>query len=59
MSLSDARLKFALRKRMKRSIPTNFKGDPNFGRSKWWCFGCEEINSQEHVVICREYEEQR
>ena len=56
MSLSDARLKFALRTRMTRSIQTNFKGDPTFARNKWRCVGCGEIDSQEHVVICREYE---
>ena len=33
MSLRDARMKFALRTRMTRSIKTNFLGDPNFARN--------------------------
>ena len=55
MTLADAKMKFALRCKMTRTIQMNFKGDPRYRENKWKCVGCGEIDSQEHVISCSAY----
>ena len=55
MTLADARMNFALRCKMTRTIQMNFKGDPRYRENKWKCVGCGEIDSQEHNVSCSAY----
>ena len=55
LNLPDARLRFALRARMTRTIQTNFKGDPGFKANGWKCVSCGTLDTQEHVMVCDGY----
>ena len=55
MTLGDARLMFALRSKMTRTVQMNYKGDPEFRKNGWKCVGCGEPDLQEHVVSCSAY----
>ena len=55
LNLADARLKFALRTRMTRTVQTNFKGDPKFKSNDWKCQECQVLDTQEHIVRCPTY----
>ena len=59
MTLSDAGLKFSIRFRMARSIQTNYRGNPSYMLNNWRCVGCGEVDSQEHVIVCKAYEKLR
>ena len=55
LNLPDARLRFALRARMTRTIKTNFKGDSGFKANGWKCVSCGTLDTQEHVMVCDGY----
>ena len=56
LNLPDARLKFALRARMTRSVQMNFKGDPKFKKNNWKCHDCSIVDTQEHIIRCPSYQ---
>ena len=58
-NLADARLKFALRTRMTRTVQTNFKGNPNYKSNDWKCQDCNVLDTQEHIVRCPLYKSLR
>ena len=45
LNISDARLKFALRTCMTRTVQANFKGDPNFRSNNWKCQDCQVLDT--------------
>ena len=55
MTVANARLNFAIRCHMTRTIQLNYKGDPKFKKNGWKCVGCGAQDSQEHVVTCGAY----
>ena len=59
LNLPDARLKFALRARMTRSVQMNFKGDPKFKKNNWKCHDCCIVDTQEHILRCPSYQSLR
>ena len=59
LNLPDARLRFALRARMTRTIQMNYKGDPLFKANGWKCVSCGSLDTQEHVMECEGYKSLR
>ena len=59
LNLPDARLKFAPRARMTRSVQINFKGDPKFKKNSWKCHDCCIVDTQEHILRCPSYQSLR
>ena len=59
LNLPDARLKFALRTKMTRTVQMNFKGDPRFSKNGWKCLECDTPDTQDHIVRCRSYKDIR
>ena len=55
LNLADARLKFALRTKMARTVQTNFKGDPSYKSNEWKCNVCQVLDTQEHIMWCPAY----
>ena len=55
LNLADARLKFALRTHMTRTVQANYKGDPDFRANNWKCQECQVLDTQDHVVRCPVY----
>ena len=55
LNLADARLRFALRARMTRTVQVNYKGDPTFKANGWKCQEYKVLDTQEHVVQCPTY----
>ena len=55
LNIADARLKFALRTCMTRTIQANFKNDPIFRSNDWKCHYCQVLDNQDHVVRCPVY----
>ena len=55
MTVANARMNFAIRCRMTRTIQLNYKGDPKCKKNGWTCVGCGDQDSQEHVVTCGAY----
>ena len=52
LNLPDARLKFALRTKMTKTVQMNFKGVPKFAKNGWKCTECSTPDTQEHVIRC-------
>ena len=52
LNIADARLKFALRTCMTRSVQANFKNDPAYKSNDW---KCQVLDTQEHIVRCPVY----
>ena len=52
LNLPQARLKFALRTKMTKTVQMNFKGDKKFALNKWQCNDCRIPDTQEHIVRC-------
>ena len=50
LNIADARLKFALRTCMTKTVKANFKGDPLFRSNNWKCQECQVLDTQDHVV---------
>ena len=59
LNIADARLKFALRTCMTRTVQANFKGDPNFRSNNWKCQDCQVLDTQDHVIRCPVYQNLR
>ena len=59
LSLSDAKLKFAIRTKMVRTIQANFKGEQQYKSNNWKCVGCGKLDTQEHVLGCSAYKHLR
>ena len=55
LNIADARLKFALRTCMTKTIQANYKGDPEFRANNWKCQECQVLDTQDHVVRCPVY----
>ena len=55
LNIADARLKFALRTCMTRTVKSNFKNDPIFKSNNWKCQNCQVLDTQEHIVHCPVY----
>ena len=55
LNIADARLKFALRTCMTRSVQANFKNDPTYKSNDWKCKECQVLDTQEHIVRCPVY----
>ena len=55
LSIADARLKFALRTCMTRTVQANFKGDPMYRANNWQCHDCKVLDTQDHIVRCPVY----
>ena len=55
LNIADARLKFALRTCMTKTIQANYKGDPDFRANNWKCQECQVLDTQDHVVRCPVY----
>ena len=55
LNIADARLKFALRTCMTRSVQANFKNDPVYKSNEWKCQECQVLDTQEHIVRCPVY----
>ena len=54
--LPDARLRFALKSKMTRTVQMNFKGDPKYSKNLWKCLDCQTPDTQEHIVRCPVYQ---
>ena len=59
LNLPEARLKFALKTKMTRTVQMNFKGDKKFALNKWQCNNCLLPDTQEHIVRCPTFEHLR
>ena len=59
LNLVDARMKFALRSRMTKSVMMNYKGVPEFKKIGWKCETCGELDTQEHILVCPLYKHLR
>ena len=59
LNLPDARLKFALRSKMTKTVQMNYKGEPKFIRNGWKCQGCNIPDTQDHILRCPCYQELR
>ena len=55
LNLPDARLRFATRSKMTKSVQMNFKGDPKCARNLWKCQDCLTPDTQEHILRCPSY----
>ena len=55
LNIADARLKFALRTCMTKTVKANFKGDPLYRSNNWKCQECQVLDTQDHVVRCPVY----
>ena len=52
LNTPDARLRFALRAKMTRSVKMNFKGVKSFAAENWLCNDCLVPDTQEHLMEC-------
>ena len=59
LNLPDARIKFALRTKITRTVQTNYKGDKKFAANKWMCRDCQTEDTQDHIVRCPTYQHLR
>ena len=59
MTLTDAKLNFAIRTQMVRTVQANFKGEPMYKKNNWKCVGCGKLDTQEHVLRCHAYKHLR
>ena len=54
-NIPDARLKFALRSKMLRTVQMNFKGEKQYKDNGWKCVSCNNLDTQEHLLSCEGY----
>ena len=59
LNLPDARLQFALRSKMTKSVQMNFKGEPKYIRNGWKCQDCDIPDTQDHILRCPCYQQLR
>ena len=59
LNLPDARLNFAIRSKMTKTVQMNYKGIEKFKKNHWKCVKCGVPDTQEHVIKCPEYEQLR
>ena len=59
LNVPDARLRFAIRTKMTRTIKMNFKGIKAYAKSHWQCDNCNLPDTQEHVMSCETYRSYR
>ena len=59
LNIPDARLRFALRSKMTRTIKMNFKGVKSYASEKWQCTDCMAPDTQENVMLCPSYSSYR
>ena len=59
LNLPEARMKFALRSKMTRTVQMNFKGDTGYTRNHWKCDDCYMPDTQEHIIRCPSYQHLR
>ena len=59
MNMVDARLKFDIRAEMTTSVKMNYKGMSEFRKAGWKCQECDEPDTQEHIMVCPQYENLR
>ena len=59
LNLPDARLKFALRSKMAKSVQMNYKGEPKFIKNGWKCQDCNIPDTQDHILRCPCYQQLR
>ena len=57
--MDKARIKFKLKTKMMTNVKLNFKNDPKSVKSLWKCPECEQIDSQQHILWCKQYESLR
>ena len=55
LNIPDARLKFALRSKMTRTVQMNFKSEKRFILNGWKCVSCGHLDTQEHLLSCPGY----
>ena len=44
---------------MTRYIKMNYKNDPKYSKTLWKCEACSNIDSESHILRCKEYEDLR
>ena len=59
LNLPEARIKFAIRSKMTRTVQMNYKGDPGYTRNHWKCQDCFTPDTQEHIIRCPSYQHLR
>ena len=59
LNLPDARLKFALRSKMTKTVQMNYKGEPKYIKNGWKCQDCDVLDTQDHVTRCPAYQQLR
>ena len=55
LNVPDARLRFAIRTYMTRTVKMNFKGVRSYADSNWRCDICNLPDTQEHLISCKGY----
>ena len=59
LNLPDARMKFALRSKMTKTVQMNYKGEKKYIKNGWKCQDCEIPDTQDHIVRCPCYQQLR
>ena len=59
LRMDKARTKFKLKTKMMKNVKLNFKNDPKSVAALWKCPECEHMDSQQHILWCKEYESLR
>ena len=59
LKTKEARALFKHRCKMTRYIKMNYKNEPKYSRSLWKCENCANIDSESHILWCKEYTELR
>ena len=58
-NIQDARIKFRIRTKMLKNIPTNFRNQFVYNKEKLLCEYCPEELSQSHLMVCNRRAELR
>ena len=59
LNSEDARLRFAIRSRITKTVKNNFKGNHEYRKFDWKCIDCDKLDTQEHILGCPSYEHLR
>ena len=59
LNVPDARLMFAIRAKMTRTVQMNYKGVRQFKSNGWKCYGCGSLDTQDHLLTCAGYQHLR
>ena len=59
LNVPDARLRFAIRSNMTRTVKMNYKGIKSYAESDWRCDRCRSPDTQEHIMLCEAYKKFR